>query len=151
MTPIRGFKPVFTTIGVIYILLASSWLLRGTSVLRDFGVPESLLSAPVLEDFFMFFYQGMAFVGVLTVLFGHVTREGKAQLLVAGVFCVKDLLAALRDLATSDSRFGNHLYKGDKTLIFVYIDLAFAAAFGYLIVSALRERSRSSRNALTSA
>jgi len=148
---IRGFKAVFTTIGVIYVLLASSWLVRGSSVLRAFGVPESLSSAPVLEDIFLFFYQFMAFVGVLTVLFGHVTRERRTQLLVASVFCVSNILWALRDLSTSDSRFGNHLYKGDKTLLFVYMDLAVAAAFGYLIVSAFRVRSRASRNALTSA
>lgn len=137
MTSIRGFKLIFTSIGVIYVLLASSYLVRGPTVLRDFAVPESAVSSPVLQDFFSFFYLLMAFAGVLTVLLGLVTRERKQQLLVATVFCSWNIVAALRDLTTSDSRFGNHLYKGDATLVFVYIDLTFAAAFGYLIVKGL--------------
>lgn len=129
---VRGFKAVFTTIGVIYVLLASSWLVQGPAVLRDFGVPESLIASPVFEDIFLFFYQLMAVVGMLMVLFGHVTRPGAAQLLVARVFFVLNLLLAWRDLSTSDSRFGNHLYEGEKTLVFVFISLTFAAAFGVL-------------------
>lgn len=140
---IRGFKVTFTAIGVLYILLGSSMLVRGVGVLRDFAVPEHLLSAPVFEDFFLFFYELMAFIGVLTVLFGHVTRERKAQALVASVFCLANLHFAARDLSTSDSRFGNHLYRGDATLVFVWIDLALAFAFGFLAVQGLLQtRSR---------
>ncbi|HKU40445.1 MAG TPA: hypothetical protein VJR89_19925 [Polyangiales bacterium] len=137
MTSIRGFKLVFTSIGVIYIIMASSWLMRGPVVMLDFGVPESVLSEPVLQDFFFFFYQFMVFIGVLMVLFGQVARERKTQLLVASVFCIANILFALHDLSTSDSRFGNHLYKGDATLVFVYISLAIAAAFGYLAMKGL--------------
>lgn len=142
MTSIHGFKQVFTTIGVIYVLLASSMLVRGPSVLLDFGVPESVVFSPVLRDFFLFFYQLMAVVGVLTVLFGYVTAGGKAQLLVASAFCLANVLAAFRDLSTSDSRFGNALYKGDKTLVFVYISVTFASAFGYLVIRGLAARAR---------
>lgn len=138
MTSIRGFKPVFTAIGVLYVLLASSFLVRGVSVLRDFAVPESAIATPVLQDLFFFFYQLMLFVGVLTALFGLVVRELKAQLLVASVFCITNILLALRDLSTSDCSLGNHLYKGDKTLVFVYISLSLAAAFGLLTVRGLR-------------
>lgn len=134
MASIRGFKPTFTIMGVIYVLLASSMLVRGPAVLRDFAVPEAVATEPVLRDFFLFFYLLMAFVGVLTILFGQVTRERRAQLLVAGTFCVWNLVAAGRDLLTSDSRFGNHLYKGEATLVFVWIDLAFAVTFASLIV-----------------
>ncbi|MDD9943875.1 MAG: hypothetical protein OXU20_22730 [Myxococcales bacterium] len=143
MTPsIRGFKLVFTTIGVIYTLMASSMLVRGVGALREFGVPESDLSSPVFADVFNFFYLLMAYIGVLTVLLGHVTKERRAQLLVACVFCLTNLLTALRDLSTSDSRFGNRLYHGDKTMVFVYISLVFAAAYGYVIVAGLRTARR---------
>ena len=134
---IPGFKAVFTTLGVIYVLMASSMLVRGVGALREFGVPESAIAAPVLEDIFLFFYQYMALMGLFTVLFGHVTRERKAQVLVASVFTLANILVALRDLVTSDSRFGNHLYRGDKTLVFVCISLAYAAAFGCLVVKGL--------------
>jgi hypothetical protein len=43
-------------------------------------------SDPVLTDLFMFFYQLMAYIGVLTVVFGFVTRERRAQAQVASVF-----------------------------------------------------------------
>lgn len=142
MNSLRGFKTVFTTIGVIYVLLASSALASGPNFLLGFGVPESVVAEPVLQDIFMFFYQLMAVVGLLTVLFGHATAEGKAQWLVASAFCVANIVAALRDLVTSDSRFGNQLYKGDKTLVFVYISVAFALAFGSLVVGGLLSRGR---------
>jgi Na+/glutamate symporter len=135
---IRGFKYVFTAIGATYILLAGSMLVRGPVVLRDFAVPEHVTAEPVLGDFFLFFYQYMAFGGVLQVLFGRVTRGLRAQTLVACVYTAANLLAALRDLSTSDSHFGNHLYRGDATLFFVVVDLAIASAYGALAVAGLR-------------
>jgi Na+/glutamate symporter len=129
---LRGFKAIFTTVGAIYVVLAGSMLVRGVVVLRDFGVPEGVVSSPAMEDFFLFFYQLMAAFGVMMVTFGKVTRELSSQLLVSRVFFVLMALATLRDLSTSDSRFGTRLYRGDATLVFVYIDLAFAAAFAWL-------------------
>jgi len=137
MTSIRGFKAIFTIMGVIYIMMASSMLVRGAIVLGEFGIPEKLALDPLVQDFFSFFYLLMAFTGVLTVLFGHVTRERRHQMLVAAVFCVWNLISAWRDLSTSDSRFGNHLYEGEKTIVFVYIGLAYAAVFGSLVVRGL--------------
>jgi hypothetical protein len=141
MTHIRGFKLVFTTLGVAYVLMASSMLVRGVGALRDFAVPESSVSDPVLADIFMFFYVLMAFIGVLMMLFGFVTRDRKWQTLVAAVFCASQLVCMYRDLQTSDSRFGNHLYKGDATLVFVYIGLLYTAAFGFLTVRGFRGRT----------
>ena len=101
-------------------------------MLRDFGVSEADVSSPVLADFFSFFYQHMAYVGGLIVLFGWVTRAGTAQIAVSLVLSVANLVFAFRDLQTSDSPLGNHLYRGDATLVFVLIDLAIAAVFGAL-------------------
>jgi hypothetical protein len=135
---IRGFKQVFTALGVTYILLASSWLVRGPVVLRDFAVPERVIAEPVFVDLFMFFYEFMAFGGVVQVLLGRVTRGLRAQTLVACVYTAANVLFTFRDLSTSDSRFGNRLYRGDATLLFVVTDLAFACAFGVLAVAGLR-------------
>lgn len=70
MTTIRHFKPVLTVLGVLYIIMASSMLVRGVIVLRDFGVPESAIAEPVLVDIFIFFYQLMALMGVFTCSWG---------------------------------------------------------------------------------
>lgn len=135
---IRGYKSVFTIIGLLYVAMASSMLVRGAGVLREFGIPEDVVTAPVLEDIFLFFYQMMAAMGALMVLFGHVVRTRSSQTLVSSVFCALCLLFCAHDLSTSDSRFGNHLYRGEKTLVFVYIGLALAAAFGWLAVRGLQ-------------
>jgi hypothetical protein len=133
---IRGFKAIFTTLGSIYALMAGSMLARGTRALLEFGISERLIREPVFEDFFLFFYQLMLVIGVLIVLFGHVVREHRSQLLVAGIFTALNVLTALRDLVTSNSRFGNHLYSG-RVLVFVYISLAYAVVFGFLVVRGL--------------
>jgi hypothetical protein len=137
---LRGFRTAFIVIGVLYALMAASALGRGVSMLSDFGVSDAEVASPVLADFFTFFYEHMAFVGALVALFGFVTRGRRAQLAVAAVFVVANLLFALRDLHTSDSRFGNHLYRGDATLVFVAIDLALAAVFAVFVVAGLRRR-----------
>lgn len=136
---LRWFKVTFTTIGAIYILLASSMLVRGVVVLRDFGVDEAIVSSPVMADFFSFFYELMAVFGVVMILFGRLVKERRSQILLAGVFSLLSVLAAFRDLATSDSRFGSRVYKGEQTLVFVLIDVIFALAFG---VVALRSSAR---------
>jgi hypothetical protein len=71
------------------------------------------------------------------VLFGHVARERSTQLVVASVYFIANILTALRDLSTADCQFGNHLYKGEKKVVFVYISLAYAIACGYLVVRGL--------------
>jgi len=150
MTFIRGFKPVFMTIGVIYVLLASSMLVRGVDALHEYGVPPRDVESPVVADIFIYFYILMAFIGVLMVLFGLVTRERTHQLLVAAAFFASQIVFALRDLRTSDTSLGNHLYKGDGTVVFVLIGLSFAAAFGSLVVGGLRGTSRGRRRAAPS-
>jgi uncharacterized membrane protein len=138
MAQVRWFNPILTTIGVVYLLLGSSMLVRGPAVMRDFAVPEGLVADPVFADFFLFFYQLMMFVGVLTLLFGWVVKERGAQVLVARVFCAANVLITLRDLSTSDSRFGNHLYRGDATLMPVVIDVVLALVFGFLALGGLK-------------
>lgn len=126
---IRGFRATFFGIGLLYVMLASSMFVRGVGVMRDFAVPESLLAEPVFQDFFFFFYELMAVVGVLVALLGQVVRERRAQALVATVLCALNLYLAWRDLSTSDSAFGNHLYKGSATLIPVFISVVLALVY----------------------
>ncbi|MFO0713156.1 MAG: hypothetical protein U0353_25090 [Sandaracinus sp.] len=142
---IPGFRAVFTVIGVVYALMAASALSRGVSMLADFGVSQAELASPVLADFFSFFYQLMAYVGGLLVLFGWVTRERRAQIAVSLFIALANLFFAFRDLSTSDSALGTHLYRGEATLVFVAIDLVLAAAFGALAVVGivLERRARS--------
>lgn len=133
-----GFKTVFTVVGVVYAALGASMVVRGIRVLADFGVSETDLASPVLQDFFFFFYELMMFIGSLMVLFGQVTVGRRRQAVVAAVFVAANLLFALRDLSTSDTRFGSRLYRGDETVLFVVISLALAAAFASPLVRGFR-------------
>lgn len=142
MPTLRGFRPVFVTLGILYVAMAGSALAHGVDMLRDFGVPADVVAQPVLADFFSFFYLHMAYVGGLTILFGLVTRERRAQQWVCGVFALANLGFGFRDLATSDSRFGNHLYRGDATLVFVILDVAYALAFAAVLVLGARAGRR---------
>lgn len=127
-----SFRIVLTVTGSLYFLMASSMLVRGAEVLGDFAVSPELFGHPVLQDFFSYFYQFMAFVGVLKILLGHVARERSTQFLVALVLFASSVLTALRDLSTSDSALGNRLYEGDATLVFVAISVAYALAYAAL-------------------
>ena len=119
-------------------MMASSALVKGTTFLEDFGVSHEVASEPVLTDFFMFFYQLMAYLGILTIVFGLVTRERRAQALVASVFFAANILIALRDLSTSDTPFGNALYKGEETGLFVVVSVVYAMVFGVLAIMGFR-------------
>jgi hypothetical protein len=99
----------------------------------------------------MFFYQFMAGIGVLVMLLGHVARERSTQLMVASILSAANLLVALRDLSTSDSAFGNHLYRGPKTLVFVYISLVLALIFAALAVLSARGGANAPRKVPPSA
>lgn len=137
---VRGFRPTLFVLGTIYILLASSMLVRGSSAMLEFGVPESVAHHPAFADFFMFWFQLMAGVGVLMALLGQVAKDRTSQTLTAAVLCAMNIGITLRDLSTSDSAWGNRLYKGPGTLIPVYIDLAFVTVFATLLVLGLRRR-----------
>lgn len=142
-TGLRAFKPAFVVLGLAYVLMASSALVQGTAFLEDFGVSHELASDPVLTDFFMFFYQLMAYIGVLIVLFGLVTRKRRAQARVASVFFAGSILVALRDLSTSDTRFGSALYKGKETIFFfVVVSVVYAMVFGSLAIMGFRRPAR---------
>ncbi len=128
---IRGFRTTFVVIGVLYVMMASSALVRGAEFLADFGVSPELIAEPVLEDFFLFFYELMAVIGVLIVVFGYVAKERRTQGISALALCLANLRFGIRDLSTSDSQWGNQLYGGDETLLFVIIDAILAVIFGY--------------------
>lgn len=58
--------------------------------------------------------------------------------MVAGVLSAANVLIALRNLSTSDSTFGNHLYRAPKTLVFAFISVALALIFAVLAVLTAR-------------
>lgn len=120
------------TVAVLYVLLALSMLVRGVEIMTGFGTPDELVRSPVFADFFYFFYELMALVGVLIGLLGITTRGRARQQKVAGVLCAVMLALLWRDLTTADWAFGSRLYRGPGTLVPPLISFVFALAFAWV-------------------
>ncbi len=141
-TGLRAFRPTFLVLGASYVLMASYALAKGTAFLEEFGVSHALATDPVVNDFYTFFYQLMAYIGVLIVVFGLITKGHRTQAQVASLFAVANILTALRDLSASNTRFGSAVYENDEILIFVAVSLVYALVFGAVAIMALRAARR---------
>jgi hypothetical protein len=130
-----GWKPLCITMGVVYVLLALSMLVRGVGIMTGFGTPDELVRSPVFADFFSFFYELMALVGVLIALLGITTQGRALQQKIASVLCSVNLALAARDLSTADWAFGSRLYRGPGTLAPVAISLVFALAYAWVALA----------------
>jgi hypothetical protein len=75
------------------------------------------------------------FKATFTIM-GSIYALMASSMLVAGVFTALHMFNTWRDLTTSNSRFGNHLYSG-PVMVFVYIGLAYTLIFASLVVRGL--------------
>ena len=127
-----GWRPLCITVAVSYVLLALSMLVRGVEIMIGFGTPDEVVRSPVFADFFYFFYELMALVGVLIGLLGITTRGRAQQQKVAGLLCAVMLALLWRDLSTADWALGSRLYRGPGTLVPPLISLVIAIAFAWV-------------------
>jgi len=135
-----GFRRACTVVGVLYVALGGSMVLRGPrQVLQPFGVPELVLSSPHFADFFHWVFVHALVLGVLIGLLGRYVVDGSSQRIVSRVLCVAELHYLYLDLRTSDSPLGNGLYRGSASLIPPIIDLAVAILFAILGMRKLRQ------------
>lgn len=130
-----GWKPLCISVAVLYVLLALSMLVRGVNIMTGFGTPDELVRSPVFADFFSFFYELMALVGVLIGLLGITTQGRARQQRVAGVLCAVMLALLWRDLSTADWALGSRIYRGPGTLAPPLISLLLALAFGWVALA----------------
>jgi uncharacterized membrane protein len=128
----RGWRPLCITVGVVYVLLALSMLVRGVDIMRGFGTPDEVVRSPVFADFFYFFYELMALVGVLIGLLGITTQGRARQQKIAGLLSAVMLALLWRDLSTADWALGSRLYRGPGTLAPPLISLVIALAFAWV-------------------
>jgi len=134
-----GFRRACTIVGVLYLALGGSMLIRGPrQVMHPFGVPELVLSSPHFMDFFHWVFVHAIVLGVLIGLIGRFVVDGASQRFVSRVLCVVELHYLYLDLRTSDSPLGNGLYRGSASLIPPMIDLAVVLVFAFLGLRRLR-------------
>jgi hypothetical protein len=101
-------------------------------VARPEAAPGVRQALPVFADFFYFFYELMALVGVLIGVLGITTRGRARQRKVAGLLCAVMLALLWRDLTTADWALGSRLYRGPGTLVPPLISLVLALAFAWV-------------------
>lgn len=136
-----GFKPVFTGVALMYIVLGGSMVVRGAHAsMAQFGVPEAVLSSPHFRDFFQFLFVHMMVLGLTVGMLGRFVDDGPKQRLTARIMCSIQALYTYLDVRTSDSFLGNGLYQGPGSLVPVMIDVTVMLCFAYLSVRPLRAR-----------
>jgi hypothetical protein len=128
-----GFRRACTVVGVLYVAFGGSMVLRGSrQAMQPFGVPELVLSSPQFADFFHWVFVHTMVLGVLIGLLGRYVVDGASQRVVSWVLCAAELHYLYLDLRTSDSPFGNGLYRGPASLVPPAFDLAVAILFAVL-------------------
>ena len=139
---VPGWKLIGTVIGAVYCLLGGSMLLQGVqAVMQPFGLPESTLASPHFADFFHFLFVHMVVLGIMTVLLARFVTEGRYQRIAAWLLCAINVHYTYLDLRTSDSAFGNALYRGPNTLVPPAIDVVVVLCWLYLALRPMRSRA----------
>ena len=124
------FRRVMTVLGPLWVVLAGSILLRGTEEsLREFAVPEAVLTSPQFDDAITWVYVHMAVLGVLLFALGRWVTEPRAQRNFARLLVVAQLVYLYLDIRSSDSALGNGIYQGPASLIPVAMGVVFLIAF----------------------
>ena len=134
-----GFRRACTVVGVLYVALGGSMVLRGArQVMQPFGVPELVLASPHFADFFHWVFVHAMVLGVLIGLLGRYVVDGSSQRIVSRILCVLELHYLYLDVRTSDSPLGNGLYRGSASLIPPIVDLGVVILFAILSMRKLR-------------
>ena len=124
------FRRVMTGLGALWVFLASTILVRGTEEsLREFAVPEAVLTSAHFDDAITWVYVHMVVLGVLMIGLGRWVTDPRAQRNLARLFVVAQLIYLYLDIRSSDSALGNGLYQGPASLIPVVMGIVFLIAF----------------------
>ncbi len=83
----------------------------------------------------------MAVLGILIAMLGRFVTDGRHQRLIAIVLCAINLHYTYLDFRTSDSMFGNALYRGAASVAPAIIDVVVTLAFVWLIARGTRASS----------
>lgn len=119
-----GFKATYMIVGTTFILLSLGLFAKGLiPSMAEFEVPEQILYSPHYYDAILWVYIHMIVIGVLILLIGNSVKDIHNQFwITVALFCITAFYTYL-DFRSSDSSFGNALYKGESSLAPAYISL----------------------------
>ncbi len=135
------FKLGCSVVGITYVVIAAGILSQGViSFMAQCGLPESTLQSPYYADAIFFHFFDMMVIGVLITLAGQVESLTFQRVFSSTMLVIQSVYLYL-DLQTSDTPFGNSLYKGPNSVAPAVIGFVFTLLFLLLTISSLRYRA----------
>jgi hypothetical protein len=139
------FKLGCSVVGISYIVIAAGILAQGvTAYMHQFGLPESTLESPHYADAIFFHFFDMLVIGVLITM-ASLVESLTFQRVFSSTMLVIQCVYLYLDLQTSDTPFGNSLYKGPNSVAPVVIGFVFTLIFLLLTMSSLQRSTAHER------
>ena len=118
-----GFRPSCVAIGVLYVLLAGSFLLRGPMVaMAAYGVAPETLASPHYADAMSWVFLHMLVLGLIIAVVGWFAEGVRLQRAFVRLMLLTLLVYTYLDVRTADWPLGDALYKGPASLGPVIVD-----------------------------
>lgn len=112
-----GFRASCLTLGVLYVLLAGSILIRGPmAAMADYGVPQETLASPHYADAMFWVFLHMAVIGLVIGLVGWFGEGVRFQRAFSRLMLACQLVYLFLDVRAADWALGNALYEGPGSL-----------------------------------
>lgn len=132
-----GFRPSFLTIGVVYVLLAASILVRGVDAsMSPFGVPADVVRAPHYVDAITWVYVHQMVIGVVIATLGLVVHDARAQVVLARVLAAAHVVYVFLDVRSSE--LATALYRGPASVVPAVIGVVASIVLARLAVQSPR-------------
>ena len=142
MPELPGFRATAIGIGATWSLLALSMLVRGIpSAMASYGVPDGLLGSTHYVDAMTWVFLHMLFIGLITVVVGTTSHDGRQQRWFAGLMLTAVSVYTLLDIRSADWPLGSALYKGPGSLGPVVVDLVALLLWARLALTRLPSAS----------
>lgn len=135
-----GFKATYITVGVLFVLLASSLFLQGIpAAMEQFNIPTETLNSPHYLDAMLWTYSHMIILGLVITLMGFLAEGDKLKVWMSRLLLGANAYYTFLDFRSSDSALGNGLYEGEASLAPAIIALGITLLFLQLVVRDIME------------
>lgn len=112
-----GFRASCLTLGVLYVLLAGSILVRGPMVaMADYAVPAETLASPHYADAMFWVFLHMTVIGLVIGVAGWFGEGVRFQRAFSRLMLACQLVYGFLDVRAADWALGTALYKGPASL-----------------------------------
>lgn len=126
------FKTAFVSLGGLHVLLASSLFIKGfPESMAPFQVPPKILQSLHYLDAMHWVYTHMIVIGFILIVIGLYAESMRFKKAFSRMMFLAYIYYTYLDFRSSDSVFGNQLYKGSESLIPAFMGVFFTLCFFY--------------------